>query len=111
MIYQNEQFVTVRVPNATDYATDKVKGDNSGHDVRDVRDNVLNSVVTFGSGASVATPADSLIDNSFILPQLMLVNRQTDGLNLSASNKVSDGGTYDPTLRSTFLGDSRSYEV
>ncbi len=103
VMYQNEQFVTVRVPNATDYSTDKVKGDNTGHDVADVRDNVLNSVVTFGSGTSVATPADSLIDNSFILPQMMQVNRQTDGLNQSATN-----ASYNATLRSQFLGDTRA---
>ena len=61
--------MTTRVPTAADYSTDKIKGDNAGHDVQDLRDNTLNSVVTFGTGAALATPADSLIDNSFILPQ------------------------------------------
>jgi hypothetical protein len=101
-IYQNEQYVTVRRPDA-DYATDKVKGDNTGHDVQDVRDNVLNSVVTFGSGASVATPADALIDNSLILPQMMLVNKPIDGLNQSDVN-----ASRDVALRNAFLADARA---
>lgn len=102
VIYQNETFVTARVPTADMYNKDVIKGDNGvgvqfdasgkdvgpGHDVRDFRDNILNAVASqpFPTTTSVANPADALLANSYIVPQLMLVQKSQDGLNQSSVN-------------------------
>ena len=79
VIWQKEQYVTVRSPDAN-YADDGVaKGDPNG-DIIKLRDNVLNSVnVHFPNPASFNDPADQLIATSFLLPQFMLVDKSVDG--------------------------------
>ena len=98
VIYQNETYNTVKRPNAAEYGQDLLKGDNSGNDVRDVRDNVLNAVANFPA-TSVANPADALVQNSLILPQFMQVKKDRDGLNRSTLNP-----DYNPALSAAFLG-------
>src|SRR5205823_8730078 len=98
VIYQNETYVTVKRPTLAEYGQNLVKGDNSGNDVRDVRDNVLNAVATFPA-TSVANPADALVQNSLILPQFMAVRKDRDGLNRSTVYP-----NYNPALSAAFLG-------
>jgi hypothetical protein len=98
VIYQNQTYVTVKRPTVAEYGLDLIKGDNSGNDVRDVRDNVLNSVANFPA-ASIANPADALVQNSLILPQFMAVRKDRDGLNRSTANP-----SYNPVLSAAFLG-------
>ena len=98
VLYQNETYVTVKRPTVTEYGQDLIKGDNSGNDVRDVRDNILNAVATFPA-TSVANPADALVQNSFILPQFMQVRKDRDGLNQSTINP-----SYNPVFSAAFLG-------
>jgi hypothetical protein len=95
VIWQKEQFVTVRNPNATDYSNDEVaKGDPNG-DIVKLRDNVLNSVdAKFPNPTTFADPADQLIATSFLLPQFMLVDKTTDGgTTTDVSNNIVNGKT------------------
>jgi hypothetical protein len=103
VLYQNEQFVTVKVPDATYYNNANIiKGDNGstlsvdgsgndtgkGHDVADVIHNITSAVANqpLPTTTSLANPADALLANGFIVPQLMLVQKSTDGLNASSVN-------------------------
>jgi hypothetical protein len=109
-LYQNETYVTVKKPSATfagdtaaqwaarTDATTGIQGDTANADVAHLRQNVLSSVATFPHTSTVATPADALVDNSFILPQFMQVNKGQDGINQSAPNAL-----YDSTLSGQFL--------
>ena len=101
VIYQNEQYVAVQAPDAS-YGTAgyTIKGDTANHDVAQFRSNVLSSVVNFPA-ASIANPADQLLSNSFILPQMMAVEKNVDGINQSTAN-----ASYSSSLRSAFLGSS-----
>jgi hypothetical protein len=98
VIYQNQTYVTVKRPDAVQYGQDLIKGDNAGDDVRDLRANILESVNSFPP-SSTGSPADGLVNNSFILPQFMAVKKDTDGLNRSVANPG-----YNSTLSSQFLG-------
>ena len=92
VIWQKEQYVTVRNPDAADYSNDeKIKGDPNG-DIAQLRDNVINSVnANFPNPASFNDPADQLLANSFILPQMMLVDKTTDGgATFDVSNNVAN---------------------
>jgi hypothetical protein len=79
IIWQKEQYITVRSPDPN-YASDQsAKGDPNG-DIIKLRDNVLNSVnIHFPNPASFNDPADQLIATSFLLPQFMLVDKSVDG--------------------------------
>jgi hypothetical protein len=117
VIYQNQTYVTVKAPNAafagdtaaqwaarTDAETG-IAGDNSGNDVRDVRDNILGAVANFPA-TSIANPADALRQQSFIIPQFMKVRKGQDGLNQSvaqAANPLSDtfASVYAPSFAVT----------
>lgn len=96
-IWQNEQYVTVKAPNAafagdtqtqwaglTDAQTG-IKGDNSAGDVGKIRANVTGSVRNFPP-VSTASPADALLNNSFILPQFMVNEKTVDGINSTSAN-------------------------
>jgi len=113
VIWQNETYVTFKAPGAkfagdtpeqwaarTDAQTG-IKGDNAGHDVADVRNNILGSVFNFPASNSVANPADQLLATSFILPQMMQVSKPLDGVGNTTANP-----NYNPSLRSALLGSS-----
>jgi len=112
-IYQNENYVTVKAPNPT-YAGDTqsqwasrtdsdtgIKGDNAGHDVADVRANILSTVANFPSSTSVDDPADALLANSFILPEHDGGEKPIDGVGLSTTNPIYNSG-----LRTALIGSS-----
>jgi hypothetical protein len=115
-IWQQQTYVTVKNPNAT-FAGDSaaqwaarsdadtgIKGDNAGHDVADVRNNVLVSVAAFPSTSSISNAADGLLSKSFILPKMMVVTKTFDG------GAVSPNPNYDSNLRNFFLS-TPSYTV
>ncbi|MGH7178668.1 MAG: PEP-CTERM sorting domain-containing protein [Tepidisphaeraceae bacterium] len=106
----NQTYVTVKAPNAAfsgdnaaqwkarlDTATG-IKGDNSGNDVLDFRENIFQSVANFPA-ASVGNPADQLLALSFMLPQLVKFSKAIDSLNQDVANP-----TYNAGLSTTFLG-------
>jgi hypothetical protein len=99
VIYQNEQYVTVQAPDAN-YGTlnYNIKGDNTNHDVAGVKNNILSAVTQFPA-TSIANPADQLLATSFILPQMMQVEKSVDGVNQSTANPIYNSG-----LRTAFLG-------
>jgi hypothetical protein len=101
VIYQNEQYITIQAPNAN-YGTANfnIKGDNANHDVATVKNNILNAVTQFPA-TSIANPADQLLATSFILPQMMAVEKNVDGINQSTANPG-----YSASLRTAFLGSS-----
>lgn len=95
VIWQKEQYVTVRTPDANYGNTDSIKGDATG-DIAKLRNNVIQSVqANFPNQASFNDPADQLIANSFLLPQFMLVDKATDGGATSdVSGQVVNGQTH-----------------
>jgi hypothetical protein len=103
VIWQNETYVTVRTPGANYGDDNSIKGDANG-DVAKLRGNVLNSVTTFPNPLSTNNPADALLNNSFILPQMMTVTKQFDGG--SYTNVASDtvNGQTHSQWRSALLG-------
>lgn len=79
VIWQQEQYVTIRTPDANYGNDDSIKGDPNG-DIAKLRNNILNSVnATFPNQVTLNTPADQLLNQSFILPQMMLVAKEVDG--------------------------------
>jgi hypothetical protein len=105
----NQTYVTVKAPNPA-FASDTpaqwaarrdtdtgIKGDNSGNDVRDFRDNIFQSVANFPS-PSVGNPADQLLALSYLLPQLSKVTKDFDGLNRYVPNP-----DFNAALAATFL--------
>ena len=103
VIYQNETYVTVKDPN--NYAANVIKGDNSGNDVRDYRDNIVNAAlsVPFPTPTSVANPADTLLNNRFLVNSLMGVRKDRDGIDQSVVNTG-----FNPTARQQFLASSQA---
>lgn len=114
VIWQNEQYVTVKNPDASfvgnqagwnaattstsvSLTTTTIKGDNSNGDVARVRDNVLNSVAAFPA-ASTGDPADVLLNKSFMLPQWLVNQKSVDGINTTSPN-----GSYNMAQSNTFL--------
>jgi hypothetical protein len=80
-IFQNEQFVTVKAPDASYNTSDpNIQGDTAAGDVKAVINNTLNSVQSF-NGSLPASPAAGLATQGYILPQLMQVRKNEDGLN------------------------------
>ncbi|HVT89867.1 MAG TPA: dockerin type I domain-containing protein [Tepidisphaeraceae bacterium] len=133
VIWQQETYVTVKNNNSaaaatiaagadptTDWhnATDDgrnsttsvgIKGDNSGNDVADVRNNILSSVKNFPASMSVANPADQLLSSSFILPQMVWQKKDLDGVGVQtakSANINTDAADYDHNLRNALLGSS-----
>ena len=110
VIWQNQTFVTVKAPNAaysstaawagaTDAQTG-IKGDNSGSNVAGFRNNIQVSTFGFPNSNSVANAADQLLATSFILPQMMQVNKQFDGAATFNNANYNDG------LRNALLSSS-----
>ena len=104
-IWQNETLVTAKVPDATMYTQDVIKGDNgasvsfdasgkdtgAGHDVRDLRDNMLQSV--HNASFQQATqhpfnPADALLAAGFVLPDMIMVQKAVDGVGVASVNPI-----------------------
>ncbi|HEX3357458.1 MAG TPA: PEP-CTERM sorting domain-containing protein, partial [Tepidisphaeraceae bacterium] len=102
VIWQKEQYVTVRDPSVANYSSDEVaKGDTQAKpnqpkgDIITLRDNVLNSVnANFPNPSTFSDPADQLLANSFLLPQMMVVDKATDGGTITpvGDNVVTLGG-------------------
>lgn len=105
-IWQQQQYVTVRTPDANYANDDSLKGDAAG-DISKLRNNILNSVnATFPNQASLNTPADQLLFNSFILPQMMLVAKPLDGATTSDVSATVVNGQTHAQWRAALLGDS-----
>jgi len=102
VFYQNQTYVTVKRPDSVEYTQDFIKGDNSGNDVRDVRNNIISSVNSFPP-SSTGSPADGLVQNSFVLPQFMKVKKTADGLNQSVANLDYNAGQSGSFLASATL--------
>jgi hypothetical protein len=112
VIWQKEQYVTVRSPDAN-YSSDEVaKGDPNG-DIVKLRDNVLSSVdAKFPNPATFSDPADQLLANSFLLPQMMTVDKTTDGgatfgvgsnsVNGMTQSQWRDAALNEPTITKNF---------
>ncbi len=100
VIYQNETYVTVKDPN--NYNGNVIKGDNSGNDVRDYRDNIVNAAlsVPFPTPTSVANPADTLLNNRFLVNSLMGVKKDRDGIDQSVVNPGFNAAARDQFLSS-----------
>ena len=146
VLYQNEQFVTIRNPDAN-YATNtvtttpvtvygagansivtggvqvingKVLGDDANGDVVTLLNNAASSLANSGAAILAGNPADGLISQGYLVPQLMQVKKNIDGqgLNnhvldangvdtgtvLSQSNTVANGGNYDPNFYNSYVG-------
>ena len=80
VIWQKEQYVTVRDPSVANYNSDEVaKGDPNG-DIVKLRDNVLNSAdANFPNPSTFSDPADQLIANELFASAMMTVDKTTDG--------------------------------
>jgi hypothetical protein len=106
-IFQNEQFVTVKAPDANySTGTPTIQGDNSTGDVAGLLNNTLNSVTAY-NGSSAASPAAGLLTNGYIIPQLMAVQKGQNGLNQAGlpSQIVSNIGS-GPTNYNSSLASS-----
>jgi len=89
-----------------------IQGDDSSGDVVAILNNTATSVATATTASSPANPADGLLSQGYIIPQLMQVfkNQDGQGLNNSAagavdtgsiqsqSNLPGNGGSFDQTL-------------
>jgi hypothetical protein len=111
VIYQNEVAVTVRAPNAN-YATNTVttaangaqliqgtiQGDDTSGDVVTVINQAENSVA-FNNSVTPADAADGLLDNGYLLPQIMQVtkNLNGEGLNNSVAGQIATGSIVSQT--------------
>ncbi len=79
VIWQQEQLVTVKDPTSTTtYNAAAIKGDTLG-DVQTLKNTISNSVTNFPNTFSTNNPADGALRTSFILPQFMIVAKDTDG--------------------------------
>jgi hypothetical protein len=146
VLYQNEQFVTIRNPDAN-YATNtvtttpvtvygagansivtggvqvingKVLGDDANGDVVTLLNNAASSLANSGAAILPGNPADGLISQGYLVPQLMQVKKNLDGQGLSntvldangvdtgtvlsQSNTVANGGNYDPNFYNSYVG-------
>ena len=96
-IFQNEQFVTLKAPDTTYSNTDPtnidVQGDSSvsstalaadtaSGDVRTLINNTLTSVRDDLNGGNPASPAAGLMQQGYILPQLMMFRKAENGQTL-----------------------------
>jgi hypothetical protein len=107
-ISQQEQFVTAKAVDGT-YSTytagvtggapviSNILGDDSTHTVTNIINNTLNSVQADSSLTSAANPADGLLSQGYLLPQLMQVKWAQDGIGKNQSNLPADGGNYSAT--------------
>jgi hypothetical protein len=102
-IWQQEQYVTVKAPNAafagvsgttwanlTDAQTG-IKGDNAGSNVAGFRNNVLVGVQNFPNTNTIANAGDQMLANGFVLPNMMMVTKPMDGIGLATLNPGSNG--------------------
>jgi hypothetical protein len=88
-IFQNEQVVTLKAPDASysnsasNYSagSPNIQGDDSTGDVKALINNTINSVVAYNQTGGVASPAGGLLNQGFIIPQLMQVQKAENGLN------------------------------
>lgn len=94
----NQTYIFAKRPNAAEYGLDLLKGDNSGNDVRDIRDNIMTSVSSFSGTNSIANPADQMLAKGFLIPKLVKYTKDRDGLNRDVLNPDYDSG-----LASLFL--------
>jgi len=152
-IYQNEQFVTLRNPDAN-YATNTVTttpvvtygtgansivtggvqvingtilGDDANNDVRTLLNNAASSLANSGAAILAGNPADGLISQGYLVPQLMQVKKNLDGQGLdntvldangvdtgtvlSQSNTVANGGNYDPNFANSYIASGLTSKI
>ena len=106
-IFQNEQFVTVKAPDANySTATPDIQGDNATHDVQQLINNTQNSVSNqafyMSNGTSTAaSPAAGLLTQGYITPQLMQVMKSQNGLNVAGTaSAIVANPSYNASLAS-----------
>ena len=104
-IFQNEQFVTVKAPDASyspgSTGASDIQGDDSTGDVKALLNNTLTSVNGYYSGSSPASPADGLLSQGYILPQLMQVQKAQNGLNVAGTaSAIVSNASYNASLAS-----------
>jgi hypothetical protein len=110
-IFQNEQFVTLKAPNAATYNTSgnstTLQGDPNGN-VESLINNTLNSVTQYNTNASAtspASPAAGLIGQGYIIPQYMAVQKSQNGLNIAGtSSAIVPNPNYTPALNDPNFG-------
>ena len=92
-LFQFENYVTIKNVNsaaatgagsASAYAalTDAqtgIKGDNTGNDARDFRDNIINSATQFPTNQTFVNPGNGLVAQGFLPAQLLQVTKAGDG--------------------------------
>ncbi len=90
-IFQNEQFVTLKAPDASyNTSSPNVQGSPNG-DVKALEANTVNSVAAYvintsnGSVVSNASPAAGLLSQGYIIPQLDAVTKAQNGLNVAGT--------------------------
>jgi hypothetical protein len=95
VIWQKEQYITVYTPDVS-YGNDDVAKGGANGDIVKLRNNVLASVnAHFPNPATFNDPADQLLANSFLLPQMMLIDKATDGGSTSdVSGNMVNGQTH-----------------
>jgi hypothetical protein len=92
-------YVFVKRPDAVNYNNpNKIKGDNDGDDVVDVRNNIFNAIANFPP-TSISNPADQMLQSGFMLPQFAKVRETIDRLNSHEANP-----NYNAALSAAFLG-------
>ena len=106
VIYQNEQVVTLRAPpanyasntvvtnsNGAEVIQGQVQGDDADGDVATILNQAVNSVATAISAHTPANPADGLLSQGYLIPQLMQVEKNYNGQGLvnSVAGQVDTG--------------------
>ncbi|MFI5379584.1 MAG: dockerin type I domain-containing protein [Tepidisphaerales bacterium] len=113
-LYQNETYVTVKVPDPTLYTQNVIKGDDSGNSVLQLRNNAVQSAAQFPADSSFGNPANSMLATSYLPLQMVRVTKVTDGLNMSTANTnyngtlVASALSNIPTLAGNFTPDAAS---
>ena len=83
-----------------------ILGDDSNHTVANVINNTLNSVVQEASLTSAANPADGLLSQGYLLPQLMQVKWNIDGVGkiTPGNNLPVNGGNFNQSDYNSYVG-------
>jgi hypothetical protein len=107
-LWQQEQYITVKqispansglsvsAWSALSDSTTGIRGDNTGNDVADYRQNILGSIspTVYNNLNSAANPADGLVNTGFVLPQYMAVSKDVDGGATTPRTQASDYSTF-----------------
>lgn len=107
--FNDANSATVNAGGGVGTTTTGIKGDTFNNDVARFRFNITQTVSNFTPNAlptSAANPADSALANSFILPQMMAVEKTTDGVGVSSANPI-----YDPSSQAFLTDPTNGYSI